>query len=87
MSHHDIGRGRGGITNALAAITARTTVVSIASDRLFPPRLQNELAQGIKDSVTLTRIDSLHGHDGFLCEQQQISEILRQTLDCVNNQT
>lgn len=80
MSHHDVGRGRGGVRRALGAITARTRVVSISSDRLFPPRLQVEIAQGIGPQVTFSRLDSNHGHDGFLVEQRQLVDILRQTL-------
>lgn len=80
MSHHDIGRGRGGLQAALGRVTARTRVVSISSDRLFPPRLQQEIAAGIRAGVTFTSIDSLHGHDGFLCEHHQLEPIVRQTL-------
>jgi len=80
MSHHDVGRGRGGVRRALGTITARTRVVSISSDRLFPPRLQVEIAQGIGPQVTFSRLDSDHGHDGFLVEQRQLVDILRQTL-------
>jgi homoserine O-acetyltransferase len=80
MSHHDIGRNRGGHQEALGKITARTRVVSVSSDRLFPPRLQQEIAAGIRSGVTFTSIDSPHGHDGFLCEYSQLASILRQTL-------
>lgn len=80
MSHHDIGRGRGGVASALASIRARTRVVSISSDQLFPPRLQQEIARGLTSGLTYSSLDSSHGHDGFLCEHQKISEILRQAL-------
>lgn len=80
MSHHDIGRGRGGLREALGRITARVRILSIRSDRLFPPRLQQEIAAGIRSGVTFTSIDSVHGHDGFLCEHRQLEPIVRQTL-------
>lgn len=80
MSHHDIGRGRGGIDVALASIRARTRVVSISSDQLFPPRLQQEIARGLTAGLTYSSFDSAHGHDGFLCEHHKLIEILRQTL-------
>ena len=80
MSHHDLGRDRGGFHAALQRIQARTRVLSISSDRLFPPRLQQEIAQAIKAGLTYSSIDSSHGHDGFLCEHRQLGEILRQTL-------
>lgn len=80
MSHHDIGRNRGDVHRALGRIRARTRVVSVSSDRLFPPRLQQEIASGIQSGVTFTSIDSVHGHDGFLCESGQLSSIVRQSL-------
>lgn len=80
MSHHDIGRQRGGVRAALSSIQARTRILSILSDRLFPPRLQQEIAQGIGSGLTYSSIDSANGHDGFLSEQRQLREILRQTL-------
>jgi homoserine O-acetyltransferase len=80
MSHHDIGRQRGGHKEALRRIQARTRVVSVSSDRLFLPRLQQEIAAGIRSGVTFTSIDSVHGHDGFLCEHCQLAPIVKQVL-------
>lgn len=80
MSHHDIGRQRGGHQEALRRIQARTRVVSVSSDRLFLPRLQQEIAAGICSGVTFTSIDSVHGHDGFLCEHRQLAPIVKQVL-------
>jgi len=36
MNHHDVGRGRGGVAEALRGVRARVTVAGIASDRLYP---------------------------------------------------
>ena len=36
MSSHDIGRDRGGVREALGRVTAKTLVLGIDSDRLFP---------------------------------------------------
>lgn len=80
MSGHDVGRKRGGVAAALAMITARVRVVSISSDRLFPPQRQRELAQSIGEAVTFTSIESHLGHDGFLSEHRQLESILRQSL-------
>jgi homoserine O-acetyltransferase len=80
MSNHDVGRGRGGIANALAKIKARTRIVSVESDRLFPPHQQRELARHLHSGVTYTSIDSTLGHDGFLGEQRQLAPVLRQSL-------
>ena len=44
MNSHDIGRGRGGVAAALASIQIPIVAVSIDTDRLFPVRLQAEIA-------------------------------------------
>jgi homoserine O-acetyltransferase len=80
MSGHDVGRGRGGVAAALAKITARVRVVSVSSDRLFPPHRQQELAMAIGKRVTYTSIESHLGHDGYLEEQTQLHPVLRQSL-------
>jgi len=80
MSHHDIGRNRGGYLQALRSIRARTRIVSVSSDRLFPPCLQQEMAASIQSGVTFTTIRSLYGHDGFLCEYRQLAPIVSQVL-------
>jgi len=80
MNHHDVGRGRGGITAALRRIRARVSVAGISSDRLYPLRLQQELADLIPGVSELTVIESLDGHDGFLTEHEQVSTVIRAAL-------
>jgi len=79
MDSHDVSRGRGNITQALARVTATTTVVGIDSDILFPIEEQELLARHISDAK-LHVIESQYGHDGFLIEPDQMSAILRQFL-------
>jgi homoserine O-acetyltransferase len=73
MSLFDIGRGRGGVSTALARIEAPLTVVGIDSDRLFPIRQQQQLVESVPGADVLHVVHSLHGHDGFLVEDEQIS--------------
>ena len=80
MNHHDVGRGRGGIAAALGRISGAVTVAGISSDRLYPLRLQQELADLIPNAEKLTVIDSLDGHDGFLTEHEQVSALIRTAL-------
>jgi homoserine O-acetyltransferase/O-succinyltransferase len=80
MAGHDVGRGRGGVATALARIRVPAHVVSLSSDRLFPPHSQRELARAIAGPVRFSSIDSHHGHDGFLAEQDQLASILRPSL-------
>ncbi len=76
MDSHNVGRNRGSILNALGQIRARTLVVGIRSDLLFPPAEQQFLARHIPDA-TYEEIDSLYGHDGFLIEFRPLTGLLR----------
>lgn len=65
MNTHDVGRGRGGTAAALATVRARTLVVAIDSDRLFPPDLVAEMATHVP-GATWRLASSPIGHDAFL---------------------
>lgn len=80
MNSHDVGRDRGGISAALAQVTAKTIVAAIDSDRLYPPYQQQELADEIPGCSDLDVIASDHGHDGFLIEHEQVSVLARRLL-------
>ena len=76
MSLFDLGRGRGGVAAALGRIDAPLTVVGIDSDRLFPLRLQQELADLAPGADGLHILHSPFGHDGFLIEEDQVGEFV-----------
>lgn len=80
MATHDIGRGRGGVDAVLAKLTARALVVTVGSDRLFYPADVARLAATIPHAEPLRTIHSLHGHDGFLVENDAVTDILRDFL-------
>src|SRR5690606_11895309 len=44
----DVGRGRGGFKNALAKVTAKTLVIGISSDILYPPYQQKEIVEALQ---------------------------------------
>ena len=71
MDSHNVGRNRGSINNALSQIKAKTLVVAISSDILFPIAESKVLHNGIKNSE-ISVINSLYGHDGFLIETAQL---------------
>ena len=75
MDSHNVGRGRGGVEAALARIKARTTVVSIDTDSIFPPQESAVWARWIPGSEYI-EIPSRFGHDGFLLETALLTEIL-----------
>lgn len=80
MNAHDVGRGRGGVAAGLARVTARTMVAGVASDRLYPPSQQVELADGIPGSAPARIMDSPYGHDGFLIEIDTVGAMLTELL-------
>jgi len=77
---HDLGRDRGGVDAALAQITARTLVVTVDSDRLYPPSQSARIAAGVPNAEPLHTITSTYGHDGFLIEFEQLGPIVREFL-------
>ncbi|MBL4625798.1 MAG: homoserine O-acetyltransferase [Flavobacteriales bacterium] len=80
MDSHDISRNRGTIQEALAQITAKTIVVGITTDILFPIGESRILAEGIKNSELLM-VDSDYGHDGFLLETTTLSKLLKERIN------
>lgn len=81
MMTHDVGRGRGGVASALSRVQAKSTVVTIDSDRLFPPRLQREIVEGLPGQSALEVISSPFGHDGFLIEVERVGDVIRRALE------
>lgn len=80
VDSHNIARGRGSIAEALAKIEARTLVVAISSDILFPPEAHTPLCEGIAD-VEYHLIESEFGHDGFLVEHEKLNTIIQNFLN------
>jgi len=81
MTTHDVGRGRGGVAAALASIRVPVVVGGVDTDRLYPLRLQQELADLIPTADGLHVIASPYGHDGFLLEVEAVGELVQRTLD------
>lgn len=81
LSSHDVGRGRGGIEAALRGCPVPTVVGGITSDRLYPLRLQQELAELLPGCAGLDIVESIYGHDGFLVETDAVYKLIRQTLE------
>ncbi len=80
MNHHDVGRGRGGIAAALSGIRAEVTLAGVSSDRLYPIRLQHELATLVPTASDVVVIESPAGHDGFLIEHEALAAVVRGAL-------
>lgn len=75
MDSHNVGRKRGGIKKALSLIKAKTLIIAIDSDILFPVSESEILHKGIFGSK-IEIINSLYGHDGFLIETKSLTQII-----------
>jgi homoserine O-acetyltransferase len=80
LSNHDVGRGRGGVESALRSCSVPTVVGGITSDRLYPLRLQQELAELLPGCRGLNVLESIYGHDGFLIESEAVGQLIREAL-------
>ncbi len=80
MNTHDVGRGRGGVRAALAGVRVPLVVSGIDSDRLYPLRLQAEIAETVPSCAGLEVISSPFGHDGFLVEAQRVGALVQRSL-------
>jgi homoserine O-acetyltransferase len=86
MNTYDVGRGRGGVAAALAAVAAPVVVAGVDSDRLYPLALQRELAELIPTTAGGLRVvHSDYGHDGFLIERDAVGALVRETLALVDH--
>jgi homoserine O-acetyltransferase len=84
MNSHDVGRDRGGVEKALGQIKAKSLVVGISTDRLFPLSGQQLIAEHIGGELIggkIHVIDSEFGHDGFLIEMDIVGPLLEQLLN------
>jgi homoserine O-acetyltransferase len=86
MDRHDIGRGRGGIAAALGALAVggtRLVGLGISGDILYGPAQVRELVETASAAGVATRyreLASTKGHDAFLVEWDQLTEVLRDAL-------
>jgi homoserine O-acetyltransferase len=79
MSHlfdgHHIGRDRETVEEVLSHIKAKTLLIALDTDQLFPPEEQAFMANHIPFSKLVT-VKTNFGHDGFLIETEQITKMV-----------
>lgn len=86
MDGHDIGRGRGGVEGALRQLAAGGVALSgigIEGDILYGPRQVRALVDAAAAAgvpAAYREIDSTKGHDAFLVEWSQLTNLLREVL-------
>jgi homoserine O-acetyltransferase len=86
MDSHHVGRKRNSIEGALNLIQAKTLVIGIKNDVLFPVEEQQYLAQNIPNA-RFTELDSFYGHDGFLVETEILTEEIGNFFKAADSET
>lgn len=80
MDSHDVGYNRGGVEKALQRITAKTLVIGIRSDVLYPIGEQEYLQKTIPNAELISIVSDF-GHDGFLLEYEKIEPALKKFIE------
>ena len=79
LKTNDITRNRGDFSTIVKTIKASIHIVAVNTDYFFIPEENKatfELAKVVKENVSYHEITSIHGHDAFLIEYQQLTQIL-----------
>jgi homoserine O-acetyltransferase len=79
MDLHDLSAGRGDLVGALDRVRSRVLVMGISTDFLYPPQdvhVGADMLSHLGRPVRYAEIRSLHGHDAFLIDTDQIGAIL-----------
>ena len=84
MDSHNVGRGHSSVQEALNKISAKTLVVSVNSDLLFPVEEQAFIAENVSNA-THEIFESDYGHDGFLVEFEKVNTIINNWLESGDN--
>lgn len=86
MDTHDVARGRGDFEEVLRGIRQPALVVTIDTDVLYPPEEQRVMARHMP-AARLARLDSPHGHDGFLIHVDELSSMVAEFRDRVEGRS
>jgi homoserine O-acetyltransferase/O-succinyltransferase len=74
MDTHDVGRGRDGWRSALLPHAERITAVGILGDSLYSAEAVGAWARAV--GAGFAEVSSIHGHDAFLLEREQMRAIV-----------
>ncbi|MEJ2634743.1 MAG: homoserine O-acetyltransferase [Calditrichia bacterium] len=75
IDSHDLAENRAPLKDVLAAIKAQTLCIGISSDILYPPEEQRAITAAVPNG-RYAEIKSVHGHDAFLIEYDQLNGLI-----------
>lgn len=78
MDTHDVGEGRDGVARALQRFRGRLIGVGIEGDQLYPS--DSVRTWVVAADGEYRELRSIHGHDAFLLEEEQVASIFRDLL-------
>lgn len=74
MDTHDVGRGRGGWRAALLPHADRISAAGVVGDALYSAEVVAQWTHAV--DAHYTEVTSIHGHDAFLLEREQIRAVI-----------
>lgn len=80
LDTHHVGRNRVSVEAALESVKAKTLCIGMETDLFIPTREQKFLAKYIPDSH-YEEVISIYGHDAFLIEFEQITQLVNKYID------
>ncbi len=84
MDWHDVSYGFADLTTALQQIKAKILAIGINSDRLFTAAEMRDSVQQLQrlgKQARYAEIDTIHGHDAFLIEYDQLNRLIGSFLE------
>jgi homoserine O-acetyltransferase len=80
LDYFDVSNGRGSLAAALEGTTARYLLISFTSDWLYPSYQSQEIVTALRSrnrDVSYVELPSNYGHDAFLVEVGEQTEVVR----------